>query len=266
MPCKITKHIEEREITEEEFIKQKSYSQFEELRQLGKATNFLMIFGGSPKVFVETALDTQWSFSQAKQFIENNNLQQLEDVIKERYVKESPRMNALLTVATFIRNEFFSLYKGLARRIEHNRDFAKNSGYVRSIFGATRKLIEELLRGSYDEREHSAMLRNLDNVCANTDIQNFEASVVNLGMIEIDEWLEATGKKSKLWNNVHDSVDMYVHKSELFEVCAKAEEILTKERPELKGVPLAVDFTVCDLRDGDYYKHGRSLSSFKKGD
>ena len=258
MACKITRHIEEREISEEEFIKQKSFGVFETLRQLGKSTNFLMIFGGSPRVFVETALEVQWSEEQTQQFIRDNKLDDLLDRLKERYPRESDTMLRYLAVATF------SLYKGLARRIEANREFARNNGYVRGLFGATRKLIEELLRGSYDEREHGAMLRNLDNVCANTDIQNLEASVVNAGMIEIDNWLRETNKLSMIWNNVHDSCDLYVHKAELIEVCEKAAEILTKSRSELKGVPLAVDFTICDLSKGDYYKHGKSLASFKR--
>jgi DNA polymerase I-like protein with 3'-5' exonuclease and polymerase domains len=104
-------------------------------------------------------------------------------------------------------------------------------------------------------------MRNLDNVCANTDIQNFEAGVINMAMVKLDAWLEETEKKTKLWNCVHDSADMYVHKSELKEVVSKIKEFFIEAIPELKGIPLDVDFDVCDLRKGDFYKNGRALLS-----
>jgi len=261
---KVTKRIEHRHITEEEFVKQKNDAYFSELRQIGKSTNFLMIFGGSPKVFVESALETRWSEAQVDQFVKDNHLEDTLERLQELYVRESPLKLKFLAVAKFIQDGFFSLYKGLAKRIEANRQFAKQHGYVRGIFGATRKLIEEFLEGSHDRKLRGAFMRNLDNICANTDIQNLEAAVVNLGMIEVADWIEKNNKDIILWNNVHDSADFYVHKKDLAEFCKTAERIFTQDRPELKGVPLAIDFTICDLTQGDYYKHGRSLANFVK--
>lgn len=262
MSCIISKKSVLREITEEEFIKQKEYPYYAEYRQIGKTTNFLMIFGGSPKTFVQKSLENKWSEEQAKQFIDQNNLHNLREKVAERYQRESDKMISLITVGTHIQNNFFAAYPGLARRIKRNVEFAKNHGYVRSIFGATRNLIEEFLRGEYDNKELSGHMRNLDNICANTDIQNFEASVIHPAMAEVDQWLIDNNMKSYGWNCVHDSFDLCVHKTELAVVAKKVEEVFTRPLPELNGVPLAVDFTVSDMTKGEYYKGGSSLRAY----
>lgn len=262
MACKITRTVEHREVTLDEFIKQKSVSPFAELRQSAKSLNFLLIFGGSAKVYVQNALETSWTIEQVEDFIKENRLQDLREKLSEVYKRETPKLIDYITVATHMRNNFFKLYGGLMDRIEFNRAFAKEHGYVRSYFGATRKLIEEMLRGEYDNKEHGAHMRNLDNICANTDIQNFEASVVNTAMMKLDEWIEENNKKSMIWNCVHDSTDVYVHKSELAEVAAKTKEFFEAALPELKGMPLPIDFSISDLKQGDYYKGGRGLLSF----
>lgn len=264
MACKLQKRVEIREITLEEYTKQKAELKFSEFRQMGKQLNFLQIFGGSPRVFVNTALETAWTREQADEFIDDNHLHKLRAELRDRYKKDTEDMISYLTVATFMRKGFFELYAGLMRRILANQQFGKEHGYVRSYFGLTRKLVEELLRGEYDEKEHGAQMRNLDNVCANTDIQTFEACVAHPAMVKLDKFFEEQAKKSRIFSFVHDAIDFYVHKSELHEVCAEIERAMTEAIPELKGVPLAVDFTIADLSSGDYYKSGKTLASFKK--
>lgn len=260
----ISRTIEEREITVEEFTSQKNVKEFSEYRQVGKSSNFLMCFGGSPRVFVQSAMENTWTTERALAFIRDRKLQAEHENAKERYKRDTPRMIALLTVATFLQKGFFATYPGLQARIRANQAFAKEHGYVRSFYGATRKLIEEMLRGEADDKEHGAQMRNLDNICANTDIQNFEACITHPALCAIEEWLSANNKKSRIFGFVHDSIDLYIAKSELIEVCNKAEEIMTKPVPEMHGVPLAVDFAIADLSCGDYYKHGKSLKSFTR--
>lgn len=264
MACTIRRRTEIREITLEEFTKQKEETRFADLRQMGKQLNFLQIFGGSPRVFVNTALETSWTREQADEFIEDNHLHKLRADLRERYKRDSEDMISYLTVATFMRKGFFELYTGLMNRIVGNQQFGKEHGYVRSYFGLARKLIEELLRGEYDEKEHGAHMRNLDNVCANTDIQTFEACIAHPAMVSLDEYFETNNKKTRIFSFVHDAIDFYVHKTELHEACAEIERTMIKAIPELKGIPLAVDFKIADIAAGDYYKSGKTLASFKK--
>lgn len=264
MACKIQRRVEIRPITLEEFTAQKNEDRYSALRQMGKQLNFLQIFGGSPRVFVNSALETAWTREQADEFIADNHLLKLRAELRDRYKRDSEDMISYLTVATFMRKGFFELYCGLMQRINANQKFGKEHGYVRSYFGLTRKLIEELLRGEYDDKEHGAQMRNLDNVCANTDIQTFEACVAHPAMVKLDAYFEKTQKASRIFSFVHDAIDFYVRKTELHEVCAEIEAVMTEAVPELKGVPLAVDFTIADLAAGDYYKSGKTLKSFKK--
>lgn len=259
---KITRRREVRELTLEEFRSQRKLKLFEDLRTMGKNLNFLQIFAGSPRVFVTSALETNWDIDQINSFIQDNHLQGLYLKLKDRYTRDSDDMVRYLTVATYMREQFFNLYPGLMERIEKNRAFARDHGYVRSHFGGKRLLIELMLEGEYDKRENGFRMNNLNNIATNTDIQNFESCVINPAMVELDQWFEETGKKSYLWNCVHDSSDMVVHKSELKEVIEKVREVFERSLPEMKGIPLPVDEDISDLLEGDFYKHGRSLSSF----
>lgn len=262
MPCKIKKTVVHREITEEEFVRQKEEQYYGDFRQLGKIVNFLTIFGGSPKTFVENALETKWTEEQADAFIVENNLADLRGTVAKKYARESDKMISLITVGTYIQSRFFASYEGLMRRIKFNQAFAREHGYIRCRSGATRNLIDQMFRGSYDEREMSAHMKNLDNISANTDIQNFEAFVIHPAMVEVCDWLEKQGLKSYGWNCVHDSFDLCVHKSELKIVTDKVAEVFTRAIPELNGLPLAVDFTVSDLTKGEYYKGGSKLRAY----
>lgn len=262
MGCKITRRVVEREITEEEFVLQKKLPEFDELRHVGKTLNFLMVFGGSARVFSEGSLETFLSPEEIDVYIRDNKLQGLYDKLLDRYQRESPTKVAYMTAATHMRDGFFKLYTGLWDRIDRNREFAKENGYVRSRFGATRKIVEMMLGGEYDQKERSLMMNNLRNIAANTDIQNLEAVVINVAMVKLDKWLEETGKKSRIFNMVHDSCDIYVHKSELKEVFDKLYEYFEHDHPELEGLPIYIDTQVSDLSKGDCYKHGRDIRNF----
>lgn len=259
---KIKKTKVSREITEDEFKLMKHDEYWSHLRYVGKQLNFLLVFGGSPKVFAEEALETSWTRDQIEEYIRDNDLEYLRDRTAEVYKREKPNKIAYITVATDMRNKFFEGYPGLQNRIKNNIAFAKTNGYVRSVFGATRNLIEQLLRGDYDNREYSMMMRNLDNICANTDIQNFESCTIHPALVDIQNTFEGEEMKSYLFNMVHDSADFFIYKPELLAASEMIYDRFERRLPEFKGVPLPVDFEVSDLTKGDYYKGGKSLKQY----
>ena len=73
MSLKISKRTETRQITVEEFIRQKNVQPYKSMRQVAKSLNFLLIFGGSASVFSESALETSWTIEQVNNFLEENN-------------------------------------------------------------------------------------------------------------------------------------------------------------------------------------------------
>lgn len=261
MACKIIKQQFEMEITEEQLIALKASEPFASFRQSSKGLNFLLLFGGSPKIFAENALITKWTPGQIADYIRDNDLYYLQESVEKKYSREPEEMIPYITVATHMRDGFFNTYVGLMDRIERNREFAKTHGYVRTRFGLTRKLIEELLEGTYDRKFNNAYMRNLDNICANTDIQNLEAAVIHGAMVEIQAWIEQEGMKSWVFNMVHDSVDFYVYKPELEKLSNKVKEVFERALPELKGIPLFIDFDVSDINKGEYYKGGQNLEA-----
>jgi DNA polymerase I-like protein with 3'-5' exonuclease and polymerase domains len=206
-------------------------------------------------------MGVMWTEEMADKYIEEYKLKNLFLDLEEKFGgRYSHEMIKLTTVATHMRTGFFKLYPGLLRRIDENRAFAKEHGYIRFIFGGSRNVMPFMEQGSYDKRENGKMLSSLANILANADIQNFESSVINQAMVQLDKWLE--GKRSYIFNMVHDSCDLVVHKEELKEVIPKVIEFFEQDRPEYKGIPLPIDISVSDLTTGDYYKHGKDVDNF----
>jgi len=201
-----------------------------------------------------------WTEAAADEYIKTYHLQQLYFKLEERYaMKFNQEMIKIITVATHMRDSFFKLYSGLGDRIEFNRNYAQEHGYIRYIFGGSRNLIPLLLAGEYDKRERGKILNNLRNVAANADIQNFESAVINQAMVLMDAWLREQGMRSYIFNMVHDSCDMVVYNDEEDVVIKKLREVFELDRPEFKKIPLPVDISIADLTAGDYYKHGADV-------
>lgn len=263
MSCKVIKRVVEREITSDEFKAQKAQQPYASLRQSSKSLNFLMLFNGSAKMFADNALKPAYTPAWCRNFIKENHLEEIQKDVEKKYVRESKEDQLYITCGTYMKNNFFKAYPGLLSRIKREQEFAKNHGYVRAAYGAKRSVIELLLEGNYDREKRGGYMRNLDNICANTNIQNLEACIIHPHMKEISDWLSKNHMKSYFWNCVHDSADFVVHKDELKVVSEKISEIFERQLPEMKGIPLPVDFEVADVKKkGEYYKGGESLEAY----
>lgn len=257
---KIKKYKQSREISFEEFLKFKKLEPFSNIRQDGKITNFSFLFGGSPSVLSQGEMSLVWTEDMADNYIKKYRLQETLYKLEDRYaIRKSAFEIKLLTAASHMREGFLKLYKGLARRIDANREFAQAEGYVRFIFGGSRNLIPLLLQGEYDRQERSLQLNNLRNIAVNADIQNFESSIINQAMVELNAWFEAEGMRSYIFNMIHDSVDMVLFRDEIDRIVPKVQEVFEKSRVEYRGVPLTIDLSISDLLKGDYYKHGKDI-------
>ena len=229
-----------------------------------------MLFGASAKTFAQTSLETTWTEAQCEEYIDFNKLWDLKDQVISRNQRESPQMWKLITCATDIRNKFFKTYAGLMSRIERERVFAYEHGYVRSWHGACRRIPELFLmdhsskgRSTGDDNIlYSRMIGNLQNICANTAIQNLEACSIFPAMTEIHNWFKENNMKSFFFNSVHDSADLCLHRSEVDVVMAKVYEVFTRrlslfdDVPKLVYMPLDIDAVIGDITKGDYYKAG----------
>ena len=261
---KITRKTEHRQITLDEFIRQKASMPYKSWRQTGKTCNFLLIFGGSAMLFSEETIEINWTREQAENYIKENHCEYLIDEVKAKYRKISDEELPFVVVATNIRNNFFKGYSGLWNRIERERKYGEQHGYVRSVFGHMRKVVELMLAGEWDKRHLSRMLKNLQNITSNSNIQNMEASATKRVMYEMNEWLKDGGYRSYIWNEVHDSIDLCIYKGEENIVLRHLKELCERHLPEFGDSPvkLKVDCEISDLNKGQYYKGGSSPESY----
>lgn len=264
MAIKIKRTVENRYITEQEFKKQKSAPEYSVLRQAAKQLNFLMIFGGGAKMFAENALVTEWSLDQINAFITDNNLEDFVKECEEKYKNEDPTKVRYIAVAQKMKDNFFSSYPGLQKRIEREANFAMANGYCRSVFGDVRNLIELKLQGEWDKKHLSGMLSNLTNVSSNYRAQNYESCTRGKAMRQMVDWLEDNHYISFVDNEIHDSIDACVWKTELVPFLAHIKHLCERQVPEYgdKWIPLNVDCEISDIKKGQYYKGGSSPESY----
>ena len=222
---KIRKSTEIRKITEDEFKRQKTSPEFAPLRQAAKSCNFLLIFGGSPRVFSEEALELTWTEKQIDDYILENHCEPEVERAKKIYRNDDPVKQKYIAVASRIRDNFFKAYPGLMERIKSEQEYATTHGYLRSPFGASRNFIELLLAGEYDEKEMSGIMHSLRNTTSNYYCQQVEGAFTKRNMYDLQCWLIETNKKSFIFDEVHDSVDLYIYKPEAQEVLDKAKEL-----------------------------------------
>lgn len=266
LSLKISRTIEHRKITEEEFKKQKTCSGYAEYRNIAKHLNFLMLFGGGARMFAEHALETSWTPEQVNEYVSHMDPEILKKVC-ETYKNDSEIKQKYIAVAQVMKNNFFKAYPRLQERIDREDSFARQFGFCTSRFGSTRNFIELALAGKYDIKNNGRMLDNLSKISSNYRAQNYEASITKKAMYEMQCWLENNGYKSRLFNEIHDSMDVYIYKKELRPVLAHLQHLTERKIPELKEtwVPLTVDCEIADLSDNqhnDTYKHGRSPIEF----
>mgnify|MGYP003815713297 CR=1 FL=1 len=226
------------------------------------------MFGAVASTFARRALLLSWSEEKADQYIKDNKLRELKDKIIARYPHEEPLMWKLITCASSIRSKFFSTYPGLMKRIEREREFALNNGYVRCWHGACRRIPELFfmsrsekgrLNGD-DERLYGMLVGNLLNIAANTAIQNLEAVFVMSAIVDLHLWMKKDEMQSYIWGSVHDSIDFAIHEDEVEPVCNKMLEFCKKT---MLGMPLDIDITISDVLQGEYYKGGGSWKNYR---
>lgn len=218
--------------------------------------------------FARRTLEAFWTEEQADQYIKDNNLRSLKDKVINRYPREEPIMWKYITCATDIRTKFFNTYPGLLERIERERSFAFDHGYVRCWHGACRRIPELFFMSKNDqgrlcgddERLYGGLVGNLLNIAANTSIQNLEAVFVMSAIVKLSTWMKQEKLQSCIFDSVHDSIDFYIHEDEVELVCNKMLEVC---RETMLGMPLDIDISISDILQKEYYKGGGSWKDYR---
>lgn len=264
----VKKSVQAKKLTAEEFTflaKVLAQDPFESLRFLGKTANFSLLFSASAKTFANSSLNALKP-EEAAGMVEQLNLQHLQrQIVSKGMNSEEARDQYFLdrlTLATYIREEFRKAYRGLVKLADDRRDEAVKKGYVRCIHGAVRRLPEMKLKGKHNKGDKE--LFTLFSIAINSPVQNFESVIVSYYTgVRLWEWLLENDMKSFIFNFVHDSCDLYLHKDETSVVLAKIKELAEERRPEYEGVIPTVSGTVSDYwGKGEIWDEGTSMKEF----
>lgn len=259
--------FEESEFLVEDFIKLKKRDPYKTWRTNSKGINFSFIFGSSAFAF-KSLLRDQLDFQEkdCDLFIREAGL--TSEFQKRAIGKNQAETLDLkyLIVSEAMRNGFFSAYPGLWSRVVREMNFALSHGYTRTMAGPVRHLPELIYmninpktnKGEGYDKKFNAMIKHLLNQSANSNIQTLETTEIFPAITVIQRNLVEWGFKSRIFNTVHDSLDVYAYNDELPIVVALIQKMTSKVRAPRKPTPLYMVAEISDLTqiDKQYYKHG----------
>ncbi|AEH50373.1 DNA polymerase I [Pseudothermotoga thermarum] len=169
-----------------------------QMRSIGKLVNFSVIYGVSPYGLAQR---TGLSYEEAQRFIK----------------------------------EYFELYPQVRSYIEKTINFAREKGYVRTLFGRKREVPQLRSKDNYVRQEG-------ERIAINTPVQGTAADIMKLAMIDVYKKIKENNLKAKMILQVHDELVFEVPEDEL----EKVKEIVKTSMENVVKllVPLKVEIEV----------------------
>ncbi len=264
--------INRRPATIQDWIKMKKLEPYAKWRQTSKLENFGLMFGAQATTFSSILQSSDFSVKDCDDFIRLthsedvlNDLQQKARKNHERgYRGEEMRCDVeckFLAVATVMREAFLNGYEGLKTRIDREHAFAIKHFYTRLWYGAVRWAPELAYMNinangkleGVDKKFFAYMFSHLMNNAANAGVQSGETVFIYLGWVSAEHYMKLWNLTSKIFNTIHDSLDVYVWKPEkelmksLINAC-----VHDKIRYPCEGIYHRMEPEISDIRD---YKH-----------
>lgn len=274
--------IKRRDVTIQDFIKLKKISPFDRWRGVSKSINFGLMFGASASTFSGILQRSSFTVADCDEYIELTHSEDLyNDIVlkvknnqlKGRRQEMRPEVECkYLTAATVMREAFLNGYPGLRDRITREHEFAIKHYYTRLWYGSVRwspelayltidPFTNKLRKGSTDAKYSALLFSHLMNNSANAAVQSGETVYVYFGWINADERMKLWNLHSKIFNTIHDSLDVYVWKPEKVLMEALINSCVhDKIRYPFEGIYHRMEPEVSDIRD---YKH---LTGYEEGE
>jgi len=129
-------------------------------------------------------------------------------------------------------DQYFEQYPGVKQYMENTREFAREYGYVETVFGR-RLYLPDINAKNHNVRQYA------ERTAINAPMQGTAADIIKLAMIEVDKWIGAKNDDVKMVMQVHDEL--------VFEVNESKADLLSDQICELMQsvtkleVPLVVD-------------------------
>ena len=132
---------------------------------------------------------------------------------------------------------YFERFQGIRRYLDSMIEFAREHGYVQTIFGR-RRYIPELRDRNFNVRAFG------ERTAANSPIQGSAADLIKIAMIRIDGALRGGGLRTKMLLQVHDELVFEAPPDEIDSVTTIVQAEM--EQAAVLSVPLVVDIGVGD--------------------
>lgn len=133
--------------------------------------------------------------------------------------------------------DYFKTYPGIKTFLDETVQYAKDNGYVATLFGR-RRPVPELSSSNFMQRSFG------ERVAMNAPIQGTAADIMKIAMIGVHKQLKERNMKSRLVLQVHDELLIEAHESEIemVQTILKAQ----MENAATLAVPLDVDMHTGD--------------------
>jgi DNA polymerase I-like protein with 3'-5' exonuclease and polymerase domains len=165
--------------------------------------------------------------------------------ISATVTKDSGRYYSKEDAEVVIR-DYMNTFRGLSKWLDTNKDFIKTNGFIYSFFGRKRRLPNVF---SSDGAIASHTVRSGINFLVQSN-----ASDVNLmAAIDMQNYINETGMKARIFALVHDSILAEVPDDELDHYQEKLREYVQKDR----GISIPGTAIGCDFEIGDDYSFGK---------
>lgn len=135
--------------------------------------------------------------------------------------------------ATDLINEYFKQYSGLKKYMDEIVEFARENGYVSTLMKRRRFL--------RDINSRNGMMRSqAERMAINTPIQGTAADMIKKAMIDLHQYIQKKGLKSRIIMQVHDELVIDALKSETEGLIPVIREKMKNAQPGLR-VPIKVE-------------------------
>jgi DNA polymerase-1 len=132
-------------------------------------------------------------------------------------------------------SRYFERFAEIRKFLDSQVEFAREHGYVQTLFGR-RRYIPELRERNFSIRAFG------ERTAANSPIQGSAADLIKIAMIRIDRTLRDSKRESMMLRQVHDELVFEVVANELDEITALVKREM--EGAASLSVPLVVDIGV----------------------
>jgi len=103
---------------------------------------------------------------------------------------------------------YFKRYPKIKLYMEEIKSFAKEKGYVETIYG--RKLYLPEINSKHAQRRNYA-----ERTAINAPMQGSAADIIKIAMINIDKWMGQNNSKTKMIMQVHDELVFEIHEKDI---------------------------------------------------